>query len=105
MISLAAYLSNYDKNMSSIIITDSSKKFALDHFSKHHKISINKIAKIADMGSKYGIDHGMLLGHGAFSVKECDNETSQIQIRNILSQEGLPATMYILKKLNLVARK
>jgi len=105
LISLTAYLSNYDKNMSSIIITDSSKKFALDHFIKHHKISINKIAKIADMGSKYGIDHGMLLGHGAFSVKECDNETSQIQIRNILSQEGLPATMYILKKLNLVARK
>jgi len=105
MISLSAYLSNYDKNTLSIIITNSSKKFALEHFSKHHKISINKIAKIADMGSKYGIDHGMLLGQGAFSVKECDNETSQIQVRNILSQEGLLATMHILKRLKLVARK
>lgn len=105
LISLLAYLSNYDNDTLSIIITNSNKKFALDHFRKYNKISTDRIAKIADMGNKHGIDHGMLIGTGAFSVKEYDSDTSQIQVRNILLQEGLPASMHILNNLKLISRK
>jgi len=105
MVNLSAYLSTYHNNNASLIITHSNKKEALDNFRNHNKLAINKIAKIGEMGDKFGIDHGMLIGRGAFSVGEWDSTSMQIPVRKITSYGGLKATQYILERLDLVSKR
>jgi HAD superfamily hydrolase (TIGR01484 family) len=78
---------------------ESDKGRAVRDLSERFGIPIDEIVKLGDQGQKGGNDHSMLIGEGAFSVDEYDQDTKQVPVKSAIGLKCVNAAKWLFENI------